>query len=64
MPASTTIAVEIGEDLSIALQRFMTHVGVDLSEAEAIQAALRDWAMSNGYLPAQIEQDNKEDGTL
>lgn len=63
MLARKTIAVEIGEDLSVALQRFMTDVGVDLSEAEAIQAALRAWAMSSGYLPGQIEQDNKEGGT-
>lgn len=60
MPIRRTISIGIEGDMCAALERFMTDMGVHISEAEAVQAALREWAMTRGYLPAQIEQDNKE----
>ncbi len=60
MPIRQTISIEIEGDMCAALERFMTDMGVHISRADAIQAALRDWAMTHGYLPAPIEQDNKE----
>ena len=58
-----TVQVHLEADLLAALERFIAETGGFASHEEAIQAALRDWAMSHGYLRFDdLDEDTPSEG--
>ena len=57
MNATKSMLIEIDEELDRALRQFIENTGSIVTPAEAIQAALRDWAILHGYLKESPEPD-------
>ncbi len=49
-PKPVELHVHLEAELVLALDRFISEVGVEISRSEALRSAFKNWALAHGYL--------------